>query len=98
MASARIHADGDIGDQSDTHALLACILLNRREAACGEPLQEHVELDFARLGGGEVRCGGCAWCAPSGGPIAPTPYRLRLCSPVPLQRLEPCVLAQAVPA
>ena len=98
VASARIHADRDIGDQPDAHALPARILLNCRETARREPLQEHVELDFAGLGRCET---GRRWRArrtPLGRPVAPTPLRFWLGKPVPMQRLEQRVLAQAFAA
>src|ERR1043165_4089701 len=95
MAAARIHADRDIRDQPDAHALLARIALSRREALCREPLREHVELDFPRVRRREVRRSRCHRRAPILWPIAPIPLCLRLRRPMAVERLERRVLAQS---
>ena len=77
---------------------MASILLNRRETARCEPSQQHVELNFAPFVSREVCRRRRRRALPFGRPIAPAPFRLRLCYPMPVQRLEQRVLTQTITA
>src|ERR1043165_4874886 len=96
MAAVGIHADRHVGNQSDPHTVAARILLHFRKALGNQPLQEHVKLDLALFGSGEVdRSRGCRG-PPFGRPIAPPPFRVGLREPMSVYGLEQGMFAQAL--
>ena len=73
MAPARIHADGDVGDQPDRHAGAAGRGLGGGKIPVGPPLQVEVESDLVRLLARKGLDRGPRGIAIGGGPGLPAP-------------------------
>ena len=95
VAAGRVHADGKIADQPDTHAGLARAGLRRRHRAIGNPLQEQVEQHVFAARGGEGGDRGTARIAQVGGPQPPVRLLRGRRHLLRMQRLEHGVLAAA---
>src|SRR6202035_609865 len=96
VAAAAVHAHREIGDQADPHAGAARLRLRRRQRAVGHPLQEHMEGDLTRMGGGELRDGGSAGVLPLRWPFAPAPCIAVDREAGGMQGLEPCMLLEQI--
>ncbi len=96
MTAARVHADGEIANQTDAHARPERAALRDAERSIGEPLQEAVEQHFALVRGSEHGNGGAVRIAQIRRPVMPiacTGRRL-----LGVQRLEHCMLCQQLAA